>query len=396
MAGSDVISPLSLSENFPLFLPSVKEGVKAGIAAALIFFYFPALSFSEEAPFSLSGHYRNLLIISETQTDSDDYFADSNRLRLDLKGKPSEKFSYNIQYDNNIVFGDYLETSEFQALEAASGGLPRKTYWDMKDEIKREDKLRWDHSIYRAYATIRQGNVDLKFGRQRIPWGKGWFWSPLDMFNPVSPTAIERGEREGVDGALMTYNRGTVGSASLLYLPQQDTTDSVAGRVVELVGSYDIALSLGRHRDRDFAGIDFAGYIGDAGFYGEIVSIENERGEAEMSYLFSGNYNFESSLYVMVEYFHNGGGNAPDTGISYDGEDYLGLQAGHDLTPLTRWENYLIVNMSDGSRFFSPLVASSLQDNVDLTVGVQFFGGDSGDEYGKIEDMYYAEFNWYF
>lgn len=356
----------------------------------------PADSFSEETSAVFSGHYRNLLICSKTQAEKDSYYLDSNRLRLELRGEPAETFSYDIQYDNHVAFGDYISTSEFASLETAAELSPRRTYWDLDQEISERGELRWEHSVYRAYATFRSGNIDLTVGRQRIPWGKGWFWSPLDIFNPVSPTAIERDEREGVDGALLTVSKGTVSSASLVYLPRRAGSDTVAGRVVGSIGSYDVALSGGTRLGRDFAGIDFAGYIGDGGLYGEVASIDNEEGSGQVSLLISGNYNFESSLYIMIEYFHNGGGTAFASGIDFKGENYIGFQAGYDLTPLTRWDNYIIVNWSDGSLFYSPVVTSSLKENLDLGVGLQLFEGDDGDEFGTPTNVYYADFSWYF
>ncbi|MDT8317345.1 MAG: hypothetical protein RQ824_05070 [bacterium] len=346
--------------------------------------------------FSLSGSYRNLYIYSRTTVDEDRYHLDSNRLRIEAKGELSANFSYHIQYDNHLLFGEYLSTGEFAALEAARDSLPSGQYWNLEHEIKREDELIWDHSIYRGYALIRQGDIDLTIGRQRVPWGKGGFWSPLDMFNPLSPTAIERDERDGVDAALLTISGGTVSSLSLLYIPQRDFLDSTAARIVFPLVSYDIAVSAGRHMERGFAGLDFAGYLGDGGFYGELVSIEDIKGDQKFSYLFSGNYNFESSLYIMVEYFKSGGAKIPGSALGYSGKEYSGIQISYDITPLTRWDNYLIVNLDDNSRFLSPALSYSLSDNMELKAGIQLFAGKSTAEYGDRQDIYYGDFSWYF
>lgn len=362
----------------------------------LIFLCLELDALANEKGFSLSGSYRNLYLSSRTSVDKDRYYLDSNRLRIEAKGNMSANFSYNIQYDNHLAFGDYLSTGEFAALEAAAESLPSRQYWNLSHEIKREDELIWDHSIYRGYAIIRHADIDLTLGRQRVPWGKGWFWSPLDMFNPVSPIAIERDERDGVDAALLTISGGTVSSLSLLYIPQRDFLDSTAGRIVFPLASYDIAISAGRHMERRFAGLDFAGYIRDGGFYGEVASIEDIKGNQKISYLFSGNYNFESSLYVMIEYFRNGGVIIPGSSINYSGKEYVGIQISYELTPLTRWDNYLIVNLDDNSRFLSPTLSYSLSDNIDLKAGLQFFAGKSTAEYGYRQDLYYGDLSWYF
>lgn len=364
-----------------------------------LFSFFVSLLFFEPEEIwaiSLSGHYRNFLVYSKTQLENENYYLDSNRLRVEVNGEPSEQFSYHIRYDNNVLFGDYIATREFSVYEAAAEVLPESTYWVLDHDVKKEEKLRWNHSIERAYFTLRFKNLDLRLGRQRISWGKGWFWSPLDLFNPIPSTAVEREERKGVDGAMLTLSSGKVSSFSLLYLPQRECPESIAFRVVRLLGSYDVAFSAGRHMERTFAGIDFAGYIGDGGVYGELVSIEDERGDQKSSLLLSGNYNFESSLYIMLEYFHNEGWSAPWMGIEYSGDDYAGLQASYDLTPLTKWNNFLIVNLDDRSFFYSPQLVSSLTEDVDLAPGIQIFGGNRKGEYGRLENVYYIDLKWFF
>ena len=66
----------------------------------MLFFFVPALS-AEETALSLSGQYRNLLILSETASGSS-YYLDSNRIRIEASGQPAEMLSYTLKYDNNL------------------------------------------------------------------------------------------------------------------------------------------------------------------------------------------------------------------------------------------------------------------------------------------------------
>ena len=38
----------------------------------------------------------------------------------------------------------------------------------------------------------------------------------------------------------------------------------------------------------------------------------------------------------------------------------------------------------------------SLQSNLDLSLGVRFFGGSQGSEYARLQDLYYAQVQWFF
>ncbi len=372
-----------------------KAGRRACMLMAAALLMPPAPSLPKEQGISASWHYRNLLVHSRTAVEGKGYYLDGNRLRLEVTGTPLESVTYDIQYDNHFYYGDYISTDEFMTIERTTESVTSEMYWDLEEEISRGTVSRWSHELYRAYVTMRRGYMDFTLGRQRIAWGKGWFWSPLDMFNAVAPTAIERDERRGADGARLELSTGPANKVSFIFLPQRKVDNTLAFRGETLIGSYDMALSLGSHRGRNFAGVDFAGYIGDGGIYGEIVSFEQTGGGKKTSLLLSGNYNFENSVYIMIEYFH-GGGTRHISGIRYEGDDYTGLHVSYDLTPLTKWSNYLIVNLSDGSLFFSPAVTSSLKQDLDLSLGVQFFGGGYDDEFGRINNIYYLEVDCYF
>ncbi len=54
-------------------------------------------------------------------------------------------------------------------------------------------------------SLCTSGSTTLTAGRQRIGWGTARFWSPMDMFNPISPLQIESEERQGVDAALAAF-----------------------------------------------------------------------------------------------------------------------------------------------------------------------------------------------
>ena len=78
------------------------------------------------------------------------------------------------------------------------------------------------------------------------------------------------------------------------------------------------------------------------------------------------------------------------------GRRYFGGYLAYEITPLVKSANYAVVNLADGSRFFSPTVSLSLRANLDFTLGVQIFSGSTGSEYGTLSDVYYAQAQWFF
>jgi len=53
-------------------------------------------------------------------------------------------------------------------------------------------------------------------------------------------------------------------------------------------------------------------------------------------------------------------------------------------------------NLEDRSRYFSPSLAYSIRSDFDWGVGIQFFGGSDGSEYGRFHNAYYTQVQWFF
>ncbi|MFX8164500.1 hypothetical protein ABTL04_19405, partial [Acinetobacter baumannii] len=54
---------------------------------------------------------------------------------------------------------------------------------------------------------------------------------------------------------------------------------------------------------------------------------------------------------------------------------YAGGYMSYEITPLLKWEGYVVVNLDDHSRFVSPLLTYSIKTNLDWQIGAQFFMG---------------------
>ena len=75
---------------------------------------------AEDTDAQFKGYYKNLLMHSRTAFPrAEDYTLDLNRLRLELRGRPRPWLGYEIQYDNEALLGNYLQTAQFAQLKAA-------------------------------------------------------------------------------------------------------------------------------------------------------------------------------------------------------------------------------------------------------------------------------------
>jgi hypothetical protein len=380
--------------------------MRSAIACAWLALW-PALATAADdvaAAWKISGYYKNLLMRSQTVFPAGDrYTEDLNRLRLKIEARPTESVALELQYDNEVLLGDYLDTQQFQLQKA----LPVDTYWNAQATYADSNDLYARHRVYRATLTGSLGATDVRIGRQRIAWGTGRFFSPLDILNPFSPIALERSERVGVDALLAEHKVDALSRASVVFAPQHDDKQSsVAALWHANVLGFDYSVVAGRFRREHVAGVDLAGQIGDAGLRAELTRSRRIDGSSYTRALLGVDYAFANTLSFSGELYHDGAGAHDPQGYDFAalfagrvqnvGRRYAALYAGYEITPLLKFSNYFVANLNDRSRYVSPSLSYSIKANLEWAVGAQLFGGRAGSEYGTLKDMLFTQLQWFF
>jgi hypothetical protein len=374
--------------------------VAAALAASQVLAAAPSVA--QTQPLALTGSLKSVVLRSRAST-GEDYALNLNRLRVEAKGDLASGLALDLQYDNELLLGSYLDTAEFRAVK----DRVTPQYWRADGNYVERGDVYGRHRLYRAAVTLTRGDVDLKVGRQRIAWGTGRFWSPLDILNPVSPLALEREERVGVDAALLEAKLGPLSRASLVYAPAPD--HSSPSRAMQLHGNaagVDASLVVGRLLGLDIVGMDVASQIGDAGVRGEAARLR-PRGGGGFNRLMAGvDYAFPNGLTLSAELYYNGAGSRDPAGYDFAGQRsgrlaslatrYAGLYASYEITPLLKWMTYVVVNGDDRSRAIDTRLVWSVRSDLDLTAGVQRFSGRSGSEFGTVPAAWQAQLQWFF
>ena len=379
-----------------------KQAVPFGLLAALAF--GASAQETSQSGLKFSGYYKSLLEESETIVPGGQrYLLDLNRLRLQLQGKLSEHVAVDLQYDNELLFGSYLHTAQF----ASQSSLAPDQYLDLDGNYLRGGSYYGQHRLYRGNVTLSSGDTDVRIGRQRIAWGTGRFWSPLDLLNPLNPTAIEREERVGVDAVLAEHKLGPISRISAVYAPGHGGADSSAAFNWHAnTHGVDYSIVGGRFGNEQVAGFDLAGQIGTAGIRGEFTQVRAKTGSTYQRAVLALDYAFANTLTLSAELYYNGAGTT--NAAAYDftslltgkirsvAKHYAGGYMSYEITPLLKWEGYVVVNLDDHSRFVSPLLTYSIKTNLDWQIGAQFFMGSSGSEFGHFHHIFYTQIQWFF
>jgi hypothetical protein len=380
-----------------------RSGHVASALAGLLLAAPPAAAEADatQGESGLSGNAKSVLLGSRTPQRGP-YWLSLNRLRLELKGRPAKGVSIDLQVDQLVLIGSYLGTAAFRAAKDAAPAQ----YWRADAKLLDRGDIHAQAGLYRAWLTWSRDALDVKLGRQRIAWGTGRFWSPLDVLNPVNPLALEREERLGVDAPLVELKTGPLSRVSAVVAPAPDHGSTSRALLWHgNRGGLDLSLVGGRLLGADIVGGDVAGQLGAAGVRAEVARLRPIGTTGFVRATLGVDYAFDTGLTLSAELHYNGGGSrdparyAPRTGPlpqASPATRYAGLFASWELTPLLKWNSWIVANLDDRSRGLDSRLVWSARKDVDLTVGFQQFGGRPSTEFGGMPWAVFAQTQWYF
>jgi len=261
-------------------------------------------------------------------------------------------------------------------------------------------------------------------GRQRIPLGKARLWNPTDLFNAISPLAIQGDQRIGQDAVRAKLRLAEGLWSEAIWSPQDDPDEHRGALRLEFGRtSVDASAFVGRFGLDWVFGGDFATNLGDAAVRGEATFTNLRRGDTLWQVVGSIDYQAPvgTGIYLLAEHLYNEntvsavplssipafpvvevGLNALVTGnpnidrITSIAKHQTGLQAGYDLTPLLRANALAIWDWNDHSVALFPVLGWSPRDDLELSVGAQFFVGQAGSQYGDATTLLFWQLDLFF
>jgi hypothetical protein len=357
------------------------------------------------------GYFKDLASGSRSYFTQDAWADNLDRLRLTYDGKYQDWLAVHVDYDNEIHAGNLIGLPDFGAVRDRQSAA----WFDLQHVFVNRRNLYWDTSLYRGYVSLHNGSATLTAGRQRIGWGTARFWSPMDMFNPISPLQIESEERQGVDAAVLEFTSPGALRWSAVYAPQDGFRQSASAlRLSRTVHNYDFDVAAARFGQDWTAGVDFAGQVRGAGVRGELTyrwrhaipgAIPISTRDA-LRLVIGSDYAFANGLYLVGEYFYNQGQpdllqNAPldpNVLLRFSNEiftlhrHFISAGGSYPVTPLWKLETYAVSDVAGPSAVVLPRLSHNLTANIDLNVGAQIFASSAGGEFQGLSDLVYVEF----
>ncbi len=275
-----------------------------------------------------------------------------------------------------------------------------------------------------------------RFGRQAISWGNGLLFTPMDIFNPFDPAAVDKEYKSGDDMLYGQYLQDNGNDLQAVAVVRRDPVSgdvearqsSFALKYHGFLGRHEYDLLASEHYGELVLGLGASTDLGGAVWRADLVWSDVQRGSvlsavAGISYSgVAGGHNWTG----FVEYFYNGFGQADGNylpaalatnpellqrlarGELFNlGRHYLGTSVSFEMTPLLLLTPNLFVNLHDPSALAQLVLSYDWKQDIQVLAALGIPIGPDGSEYGGIETsqagLYlstgpslFAQLAWYF
>jgi len=289
-----------------------------------------------------------------------------------------------------------------------------RRWFDLTHEIRNEGKNASVVRLDRISVAYTGDKTVLRFGRQAISWGTGLLFTPMDIFNPFDPTAVDKEYKAGDD---MLYGQYLLDNGNDMQAVAVIRRDLISGDVEQdksslavkyhgFLGSLEYDLLLAEHYAERVIGLGLSTDFGGAIWRGDLVWSDTSSGSvfsavAGASYSgVTGGRNWTGFL----EYYYNGFGQSDGdyspAGLAANtellrrlargelfnlGRHYLGASLSVELTPLLNLTPNLFVNLVDPSAMAQLVLSYDWKQDFQLLGALSLPIGADGTEYGGIE-----------
>jgi len=404
-----------------------------------------ALDDERTTDWSFGGHTKYQYIHTHVPADSvfQDISGDSLRdHNLEIRLKTSARrgrWGFNTHVQLIGVHSDSLSgfrDAPFPTFPGSGIINDDRRWFDLTHELTNEDKNAALLRLDRLNVGYTGDRVVLRFGRQAVSWGNGLLFTPMDIFNPFDPTAVDKEYKSGDDMLYGQYLRASGDDVQAVAVVRRDLLSgevdseqsSLALKYHGFLGGHEYDLLMAGHYGDLVLGFGGGADMGGAIWRADLVWTDTDTdsvvsGVVGVSYSWvAGQRNWSGAL----EYYYNGfgqmHGDYSAEGLAGNPEllkrlgrgevfnlarHYLGASATVELTPLLRLSPNLFVNLADPSAFAQLVMSYDMQQDIQLLAALNIPVGPNGSEYGGIEatqagtylstgPSLFAQLAWYF
>ena len=291
-----------------------------------------------------------------------------------------------------------------------------RRWFNLTHEISSQNKDATVLRLDRISIGFTGDKTVIRFGRQAISWGNGLLFTPMDIFNPFDPTAVDKEYKTGDDMLYGQYLLDSGDDVQVVGVVRRDLDSgevkqdesSLALKYHGFWGQNEYDLLLAEHYGQSVLGVGFSTDLAGAIWRADLVWNDTDSGA-----VFSGVGGVSYSGILaghnwtgFLEYYYNGFGLSdgiyspsallanPDLldrmgrGEVFNiGRHYLGASVLLELTPLLSVTPNVFVNLIDPSALAQLVFTWDWKQDIQLLGALNIPIGKKGSEYGGIRGL---------
>lgn len=363
----------------------------------------------------------------------------AGNLRLNLKSNTGS-WSFDAAYQLIAAYGDRLEFSRNlpPGSELFFSPLPddSRRWLDLTTVITDSSKSTLLHRLDRLWVGYTSERTVVRFGRQALSWGNGFFYAPMDLVNPFDPAAIDKEYKAGDDMFYAQYLRDSGSDLQAVYVIRRNLRSgevesgeaAIAFMYHGFAGEWEYDVLVARNYGDAVVGAGAAHAIGGAMWSGDIVFTDTDT-DLYVQLVTNLSYSWTwagKNMSGAIEYYFNDFGQSsgdydpqsladnPDllrrlgrSELFTLGRHYVAASVMIEMSPLWGLSPTILMNIGDPSALLQLVTNYSMGDNMTFLGSINLPLGASGTEFGGIEtgiqNRYlasgigvFAQFAWYF
>ena len=318
------------------------------------------------------------------------------------------------------LFGDQIEGTRAFGLQSGAGFLRFQDDAMRAVDLTKVHRDRGRSAFLSRFDRLSIGytgsrNV-LRLGRQAVTWGNGFAYTPMDIFNPFDPAAVDKEFKPGDDMVYGQHLLSRGDDVQLVWVGRRDALgeldagfDSPVGSVAlkyhGLFGSTEVDVLLARHYGDDIYGLGGTRSLGGAVWRGDVVVTDSEldttvSAVSGLTYSWVlGGKNFSGFLEAHYNGFGQSNEDYSPSALAANielqerlvrrelftlGRRYLAASTTIELTPLFLVTPNLFFNADDSSGLVQIVGQNDLSQSLLLQTAISFPFGGSGTEFGGV------------
>ena len=363
-----------------------------------------------------------------------------NNLEIRLKfSARREHWDFKADYQFIAIHGDTLQL----AGQLPGAPLPvnnvindDRRWWDLTYSFGDDEKTAMIHRLDRLNVGFTTEHTAWRFGRQAISWGNGLIFTPMDVFNPFDPAAVDKEYKTGDDmlyGQYLFNNGNDLQGVAIVRRDPlsggvEKDQSSLAFKYHGFMGMTEFDLLAAEHFGDQILGLGSIVGIGGAVWRGDLTWTHTDL-DSVLSLATSMSYSWNwggKNISGLLEYYHNGFGQK-DNAYSFTelaqnpdllkrierGElftlarNYLAASATIEMSPLFILIPNFFINLEDPSALAQFVAQYDWKQDLLLLAALTIPIGPDGTEYGGIEapvdELYFStgpsifmQLAWYF